>query len=142
MMVRRIINSTMVVVLLALTGATMFQSCYYDVETNLVKHDTTIVYTDSGGNNNGCDTTNVSYVQVVQPMIQQYCIVCHSKAAQLGGVNLDGYNNVIVYVESGQFLGALNWEPGYTPMPKDAPQLDDCTLAKINAWVHQGASNN
>ena len=119
----------------------MFQSCYYDVEQNLVVHDTTIIYTDSGGGS-GCDTNNVSFSATVQPMLDQYCMVCHSQAAQLGGINLQGYNNVAVYVENGQFLGAINWEAGYIPMPKDAPKVDDCTLAKINAWVHQGAPNN
>ena len=138
---RRTINSA-VRVLLALTVTSMFHACYYDVETSLVQHDTMVVYTDSGGNNIGCDTTNVSYSQVVEPMINQNCLACHSQVAQLGGVNLEGYINVMVYVENGQFLGALNGAPAYIPMPKDAPKLDDCTLAKINAWVHQGAPNN
>ena len=140
-MVRRIIDSTIAMALLVLTGATMFQSCYYDVETNLVLRDTTIIYTDTGGVG-GCDTANVSYSVSVRPVLDQQCMVCHSQAAQLGGVSLEGYNNVKVYVENGQLLGGINWAAGYSPMPKDAPQIDACSLAKINAWVHQGAPNN
>jgi len=140
-MVRQIINTASGILLFSLFVISVLPGCYYDVEQNLVVHDTTYVYDTTGGGG-GCDTTNVSYSLEVAPVFVQQCNVCHSSAAQLGSVVLDNYNDVVIWVENGQLLAAINHDTGFSPMPKDGPQLDACTLAKINAWVHQGAPNN
>lgn len=140
MMVPRIIRNTGAAAAIMLMALSTLPGCYYDVEENLIVRDTVYVYDTTGGS--GCDTMAVSFAQEVMPVFNQQCNVCHSSAAQLGSVVLDNYDDVIIVVESGQLLGAINHETGYSPMPKDGPKLDDCTLAQINAWVHQGAPNN
>jgi hypothetical protein len=140
MTARRIINAIGFLSFFTLLALTILPGCYYDVEEELVIRDTTYVYDSTGGG--GCDTMAVSFSEEVLPVFDLYCNVCHSSAAQLGSVVLDNYADVSVVVESGQLLGAINWESGYSPMPKDGAKLDDCSLAKINAWVHQDAPNN
>ncbi|MEO6167925.1 MAG: hypothetical protein ABIO46_14050 [Chitinophagales bacterium] len=105
--------------------------CYYDVEEDLYP----IV-------NNPCDTSNVTFSGTIVPILQQNCYSCHSSAANLGSVSLEEYNDVIVVVEDGRLSGAIHHQSGYSPMPKDAPQLSDCNLLKIDTWINHGALNN
>lgn len=109
-------------------------SCYYDVneEINPV----------NPGDSTSCDTTGVSYTTDVLPIIQFNCYTCHSTAANLGGITLEGYNSIKTYATNGRLEGAINHQPGFSPMPKDAPKLDDCDLAIIHAWITQGVLNN
>jgi hypothetical protein len=45
-------------------------------------------------------------------------------------------------VNSGKFLGALRGETGFSPMPKNLPQLSDCQMLKIEKWIANGAPDN
>jgi len=105
--------------------------CYYDVEEEL--------YPSTGSS---CDTLNVTYAADIVPILQQSCYTCHSIGANLGGVTVEGYDEIIVLVEDGRLAGAVNHLSGFSPMPKDASQLDDCSLALINNWINDGALNN
>ncbi len=111
--------------LLALNG------CYYDVEETLYPADL-----------NPCDTANVTYTGTIQPMLQQNCYSCHSDAANLGSVSVEGYDNVLALVNDGRLVGTVNYQSGFSPMPSDAPKLSDCNLLKIDAWISHGALNN
>ena len=123
-MIRRTIN---IILLFALSVAVV--SCYYDNEIDLYGVD-------------DCDSQNVSYIGFVQPMIQQNCNVCHSTAANQGGVSLEGYTALKTYVDNGRFIGAISHSSGFSAMPQGAPQLPACTLEKIKAWIVYGALNN
>lgn len=140
MMGRRIINTAWVSLLVVLFSVSVLPGCYYDVEENLIVRDTTYVYDTTGGG--GCDTNAMSYLQDIAPVFSQYCNVCHSSAAQMGSVVLDNYNDVMVEVENGRLMGAVKQESGYSPMPQGGGKLDDCTIAKMSAWINQGAPNN
>ena len=123
-MIRRTIN----IILLFAVGLVVV-SCYYDNEVDLYGVD-------------DCDSRNVSYIGFVQPVIQQNCNVCHSTAANSGGVTLEGYDALKTYVDNGRLIGAITHTSGFSPMPQGAPQLPACTLEKIQAWVTDGALNN
>jgi hypothetical protein len=90
----------------------------------------------------GCDTLQVSYSQFIAPKLQSYCIGCHSNSSSQGGVNLVGFANVLTYVNNGQLMKCIKWEGGVTPMPYNSQKLNDCTIAKFQSWVNQGAPNN
>jgi hypothetical protein len=108
-----------------------FQSCYYDKEDLLYPFD--------------CDTTNITYSLTVTPIINDHCLACHgsSNYNSLGGnLNLEGYNNIMVPVNSGALLNAIEHNAGYSPMPKNSPQLSDCNILKIKKWIEAGASDN
>ncbi len=103
--------------------------CYYDNEEDLYP-------------NSGCDTTNVTFSGKVVPILQQNCYICHATAIANGGVILDTYAGVQVVVQNGKLWGSVNHESGFFAMPKDAPKLPDCDLAKIKIWLDKGAPNN
>jgi len=103
--------------------------CYYDVEEEL--------YPDTG-----CDTNDVTYSEVVLPLLQTNCYGCHSAAAQSGGIVLEGYDALVVHVNSGVLLGALKHSDGFAPMPQNQPQLPACDIEKIEVWIYDGALNN
>jgi len=108
---------------------TAVSSCYYDVEEEL--------YLDTA-----CDTLDVTFSTVVQPIIADNCLNCHSSAANFGGVTLEGHSNLKNYVENGKLLGVIRHETGFPAMPQGAPQLVECTIQKIEKWVQEGAPNN
>lgn len=106
-----------------------FTACYYDNEEELYPP-------------TNCITENMSYQTNIVAILERNCYVCHSTAANNGNVTLDNYDDLIVYVNNGKLLGAINREPGYSPMPQNAGKLPDCDIAKIESWVAAGAPNN
>ena len=109
----------------------MASACYYD------KAD--IVYPPSGA----CDSTNVTYSNTVVPILTSKCYACHSGTAAAGaGIKLDNYNSVLVQVNNGRLLGAIEQRAGYSPMPKGSAKLPECDIAKIRVWIRAGAPNN
>ena len=92
--------------------------------------------------NEECDTLNVTYNGNIEIILRNNCYECHAKAVATAGVILEGYDNLILRVESGRFRGAVNHLEGYIPMPKDRGFLPECDLAKINIWLDNGAPNN
>ena len=89
-----------------------------------------------------CDTSSVKYSTTITPILNTYCISCHSAASPSAGINLEGYNNVKNYVDNGQLWGTMNHSSGYSPMPKGATKIDACKLSQLLAWINLGAPNN
>ena len=114
-----------------LLGAVLFTSCYYDVEEVLYPPST-------------CQTTNMSLQTHIAPILEQNCYVCHSTTAGVnnGNVVLEGYNNLIVYVNNGKLLGSMKHAAGFKPMPQNAPKLGSCEIAKTEQWILDGALDN
>ena len=108
----------------------MLQGCYYDVEEEL--------YPFEGA----CDTLTVTYTATVKPILDANCIVCHSTASNQGNVILDSHAKAKQYAESGQLLGAIRHDPGFSPMPQGGNKLNNCNILKIQKWVSEGAQNN
>ncbi|MBU3928662.1 MAG: hypothetical protein KKB74_12720 [Bacteroidetes bacterium] len=50
-------------------------------------------------------------------------------------LNYEGVNN-------GSLMGAIRHESGWSPMPKNTNQLDDCTIRKLEIWVANDTPNN
>lgn len=111
----------------------LLQACYYDKEA--------IIYPQSGY----CDTARVTYALVVSPIINNYCLACHSSSAynSLGGnLNLQGYSNIMVPISSGILLKSIEHNPDASAMPKNSPKLSPCNISKIKEWIDAGAPNN
>lgn len=89
-----------------------------------------------------CDTSNVTYSGTMVPILQTNCLGCHSNAGTSGGILLNTYGTVKEQVNNGRLWGAVSWQSGFSPMPKNASQLSDCDLAKIATWISGGAVNN
>ena len=128
-MVRRTIKR---VLLLGCVGGFFFlmhSGCYYDVEETLYP--------------GGCNLDSVTYSGTIVPILQRECYGCHGILTQNGGINLQGYSHVQKYVQTGQLLGAIRHDPGYSPMPNNLQAtLDNCTIQKFEKWVDEGAQDN
>lgn len=107
----------------------VFSSCYYDNEEEL--------YPKING-----EIGDVSYSMDIVPILEKNCYVCHAEAVRLGNVNLEGYFDLIDYVDDGSFIGAITHDPAYSPMPKGGPMLRSVVIDSIRAWIDQGALNN
>lgn len=92
--------------------------------------------------NAGCNTTNMSFANDIQPILTNKCVGCHSGSSPSGGISLNTYNSVNNVVASGQLYGAINWEANYSNMPKGGNQLPQCEIDKIKSWIDAGAPNN
>ena len=117
------------IILCVLIGFSL-SSCYYD------KKD--VLYPE-GAN---CTTENVSFSQTVWPILNNNCVSCHSGPNASGGITMGNYNELIVAVNGGRFIGSIKHEAGFSSMPKNAPKLNDCNINQIDAWIAQGMLNN
>jgi hypothetical protein len=107
----------------------LFSSCYYDVEADLYPSET-------------CVSTDMSFSKDVEPILVANCNGCHSNAAKLGNITLEGYANTKIYVDNGGLVGSIKHSNGFSPMPKGGAKLIDCNITKIEAWISQGSKNN
>ncbi|MEK7253943.1 MAG: hypothetical protein AAB316_04310 [Bacteroidota bacterium] len=117
--------------ILIFAAAASIGGCYYDNEEEL--------YPDTGGD---CDLANVTYGGTILPILQSNCFSCHDAANNNGGVTLEGYANLKIWVNNGYLLGAIRHESSFAPMPQGETKLLDCTIQKIEKWVSDGAPNN
>jgi hypothetical protein len=89
-----------------------------------------------------CDTVNVKYSSFIKPVIDTCCKGCHSGNAPSGNINLSAYSGVKTVALNGKLLGSILWSNGFSKMPQGGNKLDDCTIAKFEAWVADGAPEN
>jgi len=89
-----------------------------------------------------CTKDSISFSNDIVPIIHEYCISCHDAAHANGSVILENYDEVSALASSGDLTGAINHDPGYTPMPNDGRKLTDCEKRALNTWISQGIKNN
>jgi len=97
---------------------------------------------NSCSNTATCDTVNVTYSASVMPVLNTYCVSCHSAVSPSAGIDLSTYAKVKVYATSGQLLGSITHATGYKPMPSSTSKLGTCEINQIKAWVTKGMLNN
>lgn len=90
----------------------------------------------------GCDTSNVTYSGSVVPILQNYCLGCHTNESTGGGILLNTYTDVYDQVQNGNLLGAITGEPGLIAMPLNENPLDECKITTIEIWINNGAPEN
>jgi hypothetical protein len=83
-----------------------------------------------------CDTLNINFSNDIQTIFNDNCIVCHNGPTPPAGFNFENYENIVSVAETGRLLGAIKHLEGYSPMPKNANQLDSCSIIKIEAWIN------
>jgi len=107
----------------------LLNGCYYDNERDLYGDD-------------ACEELTPTFSAGVLSIFNRDCYQCHTNALMLGNVSLEGYENVIPYVEDGSLLGSVEHINGFSPMPKDRNRLTDCEVKIIRDWIEQGALDN
>jgi hypothetical protein len=108
-------------------------SCYYDKENDL--------YPVSASD---CDTTDMSFVSDIKPVLTSHCIVCHSSSSSStlgGGVKLENYSDVKAHALNGSLYGSVSADPEHFVMPRDY-RIPQCSVQKIKAWINDGAQDN
>lgn len=106
-------------------------ACYYDVEQDLYPDDFV-----------PCDTTTVTYSGNIAPLMIQACMPCHSTSSANAGVVLDNHAGTKIEALNGRLYGSVAHLSGFSPMPKNVPQLPGCEISKVKIWVDAGAPNN
>jgi len=104
-------------------------ACYYDKEDEL--------YPPNSG-----PKSNVSFSTDVLPILSNNCFVCHSTAAALGNVILEGHDQTLIYVNNGSLLGSIKHESNFIPMPNGSAKLSNTLIETIEVWIAEGAKNN
>lgn len=89
-----------------------------------------------------CDSTQTSFAADIYPLIQNYCVGCHNLNRTDGGVRLDGYDEILPYVENGSLIGSVSNDPYYPIMPPSGSSLSECRITQIKKWINEGALNN
>jgi hypothetical protein len=86
----------------------------------------------------GCDSTNVTYTSSINPIIQSWCIGCHSGSKPANGLSLETYDEVVACAKSNRLMGALRHDNGYYPMPKGGEMLSPCEINLFQKWITLG----
>ncbi len=89
-----------------------------------------------------CDTANVTYSNQITTIMSNYCVGCHNAGNASGGWDLSNYNGIVACINAGRFWGSVNWDTGFSPMPKNGNQLSACDLRTIKIWLDNGNPNN
>ncbi len=102
-------------------------------------------------------TGPIFFSRDVEAILQAHCAACHI-ANNFGGLHLNSYaglqagGNIVpgpIFV-AGNHTKSILWQitkaappwPGGNRMPLGGPYLSDSEIAKIAAWIDQGAKNN
>jgi len=85
-----------------------------------------------------CDTLNITYTTPVNGIVQKHCQGCHNNNNPLGGLSLEGYNNLITVANDGRLLGVVRHEAGFPAMPKNSSKLSDCKILQLEIWIENG----
>lgn len=96
---------------------------------------------EQGAKNNscteGCQPEGATFSADVWPLMQTYCTGCHSAASPGGKITISGYDDLVALANSGTLMGAVRYESGYSPMPKNK-QLSDCQVSVLQTWIDDG----
>ncbi|RMF02338.1 MAG: hypothetical protein D6772_03615 [Bacteroidetes bacterium] len=89
-----------------------------------------------------CETSSVSYLQNLVPLLQTHCVGCHSGSTPSANINLSTYAGVRAVGLNGRLVGAIRHDSGFSAMPQGGAKLDDCSIRQFEAWVADGAPEN
>lgn len=116
--------------LILLLSQIIWVGCTYDDEESLF------------AGKDPCDTTLVRYATQIAPVMVAECNNCHSTTTPLGGIITATYAGMSEIAANGRLKGAVNHNPGFSPMPQGQQKLDSCSIKRLNAWINQGYPNN
>ena len=83
----------------------------------------------------GCDTVNVTFSKTIQPIVQIFCLGCHSGSSPANGLTLSGYDAVKTAASGGRLMGAIMHQNGYFSMPPGG-SLTACQISEFQIWIN------
>lgn len=93
-------------------------------------------------NHKECDGNNSSFANDIYPTLKTYCVNCHNSNFAMGTVNLEGYQNILPYVQDSSLIQSVRQDPNVIFMPPTGGKIPDCNLTQIQNWINQGAKEN
>ncbi len=98
-------------------------------------------------------SSNVSYSQYIQPVLNLKCISCHGAGQVDGGINLTTWAgttadpNVVFpgYPNNSSLVWAIQGKPNVSAMPPLDSPYKPLTTNQVNGvitWIKEGAKNN
>ena len=106
----------------------LVSSCYNDKKEELYDYSNFV-----------CDTSSVTYLMDIKPILEDNCYRCHSGGRLEGTLDLSKYNQVKNKATNGRLMKAIKGIGSFQVMPPDAPTLSDCNILKIETWIANGA---
>ncbi len=89
-----------------------------------------------------CDSVNVTYSQTIKPILDSYCLGCHSGNSPAAGISISDYSTTRVIAANGKLMGTIEHKAGYSAMPKNASKLSVCNIKQLKKWINDGIQNN
>ncbi len=89
-----------------------------------------------------CDTADVTFSGVVNPIISAYCTGCHGDVSPSASLSLTSYEDVAFAAANGSLMSSLYATDGYVLMPYGSSPLPACRIEQIQIWVDAGAPND
>lgn len=92
-----------------------------------------------------CKTASLSYQADILPIFESYCFECHNQekyASRADGHLMNSYATIKALLDKGLIIGNIEHQKGFVKMPNRKKKLPDCEIAKIKAWVAEGAKEN
>ena len=87
-----------------------------------------------------CDSTQFKYSTAIKPLIDKYCIGCHSYPNASASVELSSHAGVAASAAGGVLLNSLKHTTNW--MPKGGNKLSDCEIRQFEKWINAGTPND
>ena len=87
-----------------------------------------------------CDSTQFTFSGSIKPMIDKYCVGCHTYPNSSGSVELSSHTGVAFVAKNGTLLNSLTHPTNW--MPKGGKKLSDCEIKQFEKWINAGAKND
>jgi uncharacterized membrane protein len=110
------------------------------LEKNIIKN-WIIMKAPNSSNCVNCDST-FSFSGRIRPLMDKWCVSCHTSGNAGGGYDLSNYNGVALSVTNNRLLGCVKQASGFSAMPKNASRISDCDILAIENWINAGHPNN
>ncbi|MBK8556873.1 MAG: hypothetical protein IPL65_14345 [Lewinellaceae bacterium] len=88
-----------------------------------------------------CTGSTPTYSTDVKAIMNVSCAKsgCHSAGSRAAGIDLSTYDKVKAESKNNRFLGTIEHQVGYNPMPQAAAKLDETKQQLLYCWIQNGA---
>ena len=89
-----------------------------------------------------CDTSKYTFSETIKPILDTWCVGCHSPSDPGGGYDFSSYSGTLVSIADGNFIETIKHLPGFVPMPAGTAKLSDCDINAVQRWLDMNYPNN
>ncbi len=91
----------------------------------------------------GCvEKATLSFHDDILPITNKYCLGCHSSRVPSAGYKYETYNDFVKSIQNNTFLGTINHDAGFNPMPLNGGRVSQCEIDYIEQWITEGFPDN